>query len=347
MMQDELSLAKRKKQFKRKLTGFLCREMLYDFLTQNLDEERHQAVEEFLKNDKECLDDLATLQKGMDYSQLLFQARISHELESRLLGAESLFTLSRRYAKWSHWPETLRWSLTALAISTSVAAIVAFIPWNHLPSLKSARDQNTVVLTEIPNEKVQKLAETQEANEVDPAELPNEGSGDAEMGDNSGDSEGDSGDPKVAAAQVHAAQVRQPAPTHAVHEPAKAASQAEPIEEISQKIDDSKTHDGKKPKSFVYRVFMTLPNALEVAPQIAVQIRELGGEKAGEVDLGWRKGNGSYFHFTLPESNEQKILEKLRAYGPVRISKDPHPRVMPAGQVRFILWVDSSEAPGN
>jgi hypothetical protein len=87
---------------------------------------------------------------------------------------------------------------------------------------------------------------------------------------------------------------------------------------------------------------MTLGDLENIGPKIAEQIRELGGEKAGEVELGWKRGTGRYYHFAMPETNEKQLLEKLQAYGPVRISKDPHPRVMPEGQVRFILWIESA-----
>jgi hypothetical protein len=97
-----------------------------------------------------------------------------------------------------------------------------------------------------------------------------------------------------------------------------------------------------KAKGFVYRAFMNLPDLAVVAPKVADEIRQLGGEKAGEVDLGWKRGAGHYYHFSLPQVNEEKLLERLRAYGPVRISKDPHPRVMPEGRVRFILWIEST-----
>jgi hypothetical protein len=87
---------------------------------------------------------------------------------------------------------------------------------------------------------------------------------------------------------------------------------------------------------------MSIGRLDELSPKIVVQIKELGAEKAGEVELGWKRGTGRYFHFAIPEANEARLLEVLRAYGPVRISKDVHPRVMPAGQLRFILWIESS-----
>ena len=96
-----------------------------------------------------------------------------------------------------------------------------------------------------------------------------------------------------------------------------------------------------KAKGFVYRAFMSITNVDEASEQIVQQIKELGGVKAGEVELGWKRGSLRYFHFTMPQANEELLLEQLRAYGPVRISKDPHPRVMPEGQVRFILSIDA------
>jgi hypothetical protein len=101
------------------------------------------------------------------------------------------------------------------------------------------------------------------------------------------------------------------------------------------------TNVAKSSRSFVYRAFMTLSDLEDITPKITQQIKELGAEKAGEVELGWRRGSGRYYHFTIPENSEQRLLESLRVYGPVRISKDPHPRLMPEGQVRFILWIES------
>ena len=46
---------------RRKLTKFLCQEMLYDYAVDNLDEERKSSVEEFLRESEESqkvLDDV-------------------------------------------------------------------------------------------------------------------------------------------------------------------------------------------------------------------------------------------------------------------------------------------------
>jgi len=100
-----------------------------------------------------------------------------------------------------------------------------------------------------------------------------------------------------------------------------------------------------KPQGFVYRAFMTLDDLDTLGPKITQLVQELGGVKAGEVELGWKKGNSvRYYHFSIPDDNQEKLVEQLQTYGPVRISKDPHPRIMPKGQVRFILWVEAPKS---
>ncbi len=113
---------------------------------------------------------------------------------------------------------------------------------------------------------------------------------------------------------------------------------------ISQ-IPETAAKGGIKPRGFVYRAFMNLDDLDTLGPKITQLIQELGGVKAGEVELGWKKGNAvRYYHFSMPEDSQDKLLEQLQTYGPVRISKDPHPRIMPNGQIRFILWVESSKS---
>ncbi|MBX9768099.1 MAG: hypothetical protein K2X47_12575 [Bdellovibrionales bacterium] len=93
-------------------------------------------------------------------------------------------------------------------------------------------------------------------------------------------------------------------------------------------------------KGVVFRAFTFTSQIDTVSPQIKDKILALGGAKAGEVDLGWKKRGGRYFHFTLPQSSYDELIATIQAYGPVRIQKDPHPRVMPEGQIRFILWLE-------
>ncbi|MCB0356216.1 MAG: hypothetical protein KDD40_04375, partial [Bdellovibrionales bacterium] len=96
-------------------------------------------------------------------------------------------------------------------------------------------------------------------------------------------------------------------------------------------------------KGELYRAFMTLDNIDTVTQEFIDKISQLGGEKAGKVRLGWRKKDGSYFHFEMDESKLEDLENFFKTYGALRIYKDPHWRVMPEGKIRIILWVEDSE----
>ena len=98
-------------------------------------------------------------------------------------------------------------------------------------------------------------------------------------------------------------------------------------------------------EGYVYRVFVSTKDASEASDKTKEMILGMGGTKAGEVELGWQEPRGRYFHFIIPEKTYDEFIGFIKTLGPVRIQKDRHPRVMPEGQIRFILLVqDKSKA---
>lgn len=97
-------------------------------------------------------------------------------------------------------------------------------------------------------------------------------------------------------------------------------------------------------RGFVYRMSMPTSKVEAITPDVRAKIEALGGKKAGEVELGWKRRSGSYFHFAMPESGYDTLVEYLRGHSPVRIQKAPHRRIMPAGQIRIILWLEHDTA---
>lgn len=336
---------------KRKLTPFLAHEMLFDYVTDHLDPGRRQAIDDFIKDDRESQNLLEAIRRGISYSESLKKIELSAASYEELEQAESFITLSRRLARWSQWPDSLRWSLIALMISVGTAGIVVLIPWNLLPMLRSGPkfEPGTVEIARVDGRKLPDGTVAIAANddETDDQQTgPMEGSGDEEFAEES------SGGVPTTSAAVPSAVIpspKLPTPTPVTSTTANApvstsaptpkpvAPTAAPPVAVLPPVASS----AKASRGYVYRAFMTLADLENVAPKITQQLKELGAEKAGEVELGWRRGSGRYYHFSMPENNEQRLLETLRGYGPVRISKDPHPRVMPEGQVRFILWVES------
>ncbi len=330
---------------KRKLTPFLAHEMLFDFATEQLDPDRRAAVAAFVVDDRESQNLLAAIRRGLAYAESLKAIELTEECLMELDQAENLVSLSKRIARWSEWPDSLRWSIIAVGVSVSTAALVVLIPWKSMPIFRSGPsfDSGSIEIARVEPRPSQgndpNLAANLAANLVDEDKEsesgPFEGSGDEEF------SEEASGaipaqqpvlpDPNSAVAAVSVA------PTPSLPAARIELPQASPVNSSASPVSSVV----KSSRSFVYRAFMTLGDLEDIAPKITQQIKELGAEKAGEVELGWRRGSGRYYHFTIPELNEQKLLDSLRVYGPVRISKDPHPRVMPEGQVRFILWIES------
>lgn len=98
-------------------------------------------------------------------------------------------------------------------------------------------------------------------------------------------------------------------------------------------------------QGFLYRGVLRTTNVEAVTPKIVEFLAQGGGRKAGQVDLGWRKGTGSYFHFTIPEAKYEELEEFFREYGTLVISKERHPKVMPEGIVRLIVDVEEKTTP--
>ncbi len=386
--------------------------MIYDYANGSLEPERRLALEEFLANDQESKSLLKNIENARVYVANLKNVLVEPSIIAHLLEAESAVSLGRRYSSWGEWPETLRWSITAIALSAIVASTVALVPWSKF-SVKKTLGLEAVETAQIPqtHDDSEQVAANDDQGSGD--EPPDTTSGDESSGDEVAESAIDDGsgdderaapinskdEAKVAGLALKASLALSPTPAKSERPPesidssppnpiyafffpakpkttptpalvavqpvstpsltpvstpastpaltASATPPSAPGTNASSQVavgETADSHDSRDPKAkgFVYRAFMTLNDLDEIGPKMTADIIALGGEKAGEVELGWKRGNGRYYHFTLPETNDKKILERLQVYGPVRISKDPHPRVMPPGQVRFILWVESA-----
>lgn len=328
--------------------------MLFDYVTDQLDHERRKAIEEFIKEDRESQNLIEAIRRGISYAESLKRIELSAQSFDELNHSENILSLSRRLARWSQWPDSLRWSLIALLISVCTAGLVMVIPWQTLPIFKSAPgvDSGSFEIARVEGRKSlgddgQTVADVQE-DILDAQSGPLEGSGDEEFAEESSGARPtlQVPPPTVAVAsqprlEIVPQSAPKPVPTLP---PTVVARSSTPVASSSAAPVVPSAVPTAAPKSsrgYVYRAFMTLSDLENVAPKITQQLKELGAEKAGEVELGWRRGSGRYYHFSLPDTNEQKLMETLRGYGPVRISKDPHPRVMPQGQLRFILWIES------
>lgn len=94
----------------------------------------------------------------------------------------------------------------------------------------------------------------------------------------------------------------------------------------------------------VYRGMITVTDFEQVTAIIRSRVIAVGGKKAGEVELGWIKNqNISYFHFIFPSEKREEIVTFIQQYGNLQYKFEPHPRVLPQGQSRFIIEVLKGE----
>jgi hypothetical protein len=325
---------------RRKLTPFLAHEMLYDYVVGNLDPERRAAIEDFVRSDRESQNLLEAIRRGLRYAERLDELNLTPSELEHISSAESFVSLSKRMSRWSEWPDTLRWSIVAVFISMMTALTVVTVPWN-----KAARFVPSWNLGQSTDEgKHLKLADLFRS-QFDEEEIEESTGGSSDSanadagatGDSSGDQEFADSGPVASSATPKPIAVSQPTPP-------SATPVAEPVVAPVVATGPTPQPQPTPPETPATKLATTSGVASRSKPTEGgvVQIKELGAEKAGEVELGWKRGTGRYFHFAIPEANEARLLEVLRAYGPVRISKDVHPRVMPAGQLRFILWIESS-----
>ena len=330
---------------------FQAREMLLDYFENKLDSARHEMVRKVLSSDVETQRALNQIKRGLEFSEQLSQVKINEGFAAQLSQAENLSSLITHYSRFKNWSQAFRTSTYAVMGCLFVVAVVMSLPRNVLVKLKHKSNQD-VVLSQVAKTDIVGDSDDPEKRDAQaalaqnlPTDTDEDDASDAAGADGSGD---EHAEPIVIPAAQSQAFAIKPNPKQVPTKPEKLTAAASPPTSTSDEGDESGENQvaendssEKKIGGLVYRGTMKIDELDERTPLIAQQIAELGGRKAGEVELGWKKENkGSYYHFAMPEENYDKLLEYLHGFGPVRFSKDSHPRVMPQGQIRIILWVE-------
>lgn len=301
----------------RKLTKFMCQELLYDYMTGHLDDDRRKAVEDYLAENPEMQVELKQMKEAVQYCQKLSETKLSDELTEQLSQVRLVAEVIAEKVAYRNWPDLLKWSTEATIISVCVAGLAMVVPWNTIRTVFERPHSEHVTLADVDKRLAEKDIEVPPAPVlIGPPAPPRE----------------DEAKPQEQMAQ---APVTTPTPT-----PTPALKVIAKTDEVKPDPNDKRA----KPKGLLYRIMMNHPNIRELAPALSDRIREMGGKKAGQVEIGWRKSNGNYFHFSLPEKEYQNLITTLGGYGPVRIYKSPHERVMPPGIIRIILWIEDAPA---
>lgn len=318
----------------RTLSRFLCQEMMYDYVTDNLDEERKQAMKDYIQRSEETQEDLEAFQEALNYCEQLSHLTPTEPLIEKVKSQSSLSKKMIGALSWNNWPQPVKWTLQGALVSVLAAGVAIFLPWESLQidlDLKSKGSPLYVAETQTPDVNQEQESPNSEANTESSEPQPSESS-----------------ETKVAA-QEDPQPVEEPKSSP---EPAKKSESVENTvaennneEEVEAEVSKSRSAVVKSNlKGSLTRMYMTVKDFKEFSLVVEDFIRSVGGSKAGQVELGWEKNqNTRYFHFTIPEKDYPNLMQLLRAKADTRVMRTPHSRVMPEGKMRLILEISSDD----
>lgn len=299
---------------KRKLSSFMTQELLFDYLTDHLDPDRRSLVKEEIEKSPEIQKNLEQIGSGLQYLEDLSKIQLSSLLVENISRQMTYWARIQKTFSVENWPPFVKWTLEAIFVISAVVLISLLIPWNQVKEFVMRESSSDTILVEVA--KNHQKSANEDLSNVDLGEkgsFEDEATTPPVVAENKSSSSesSNSSAPKVSA---------KPVPTPA----------------------DSKVEE--KRKGFVYRGTLSVVNVEAGAIKLKDKIVELGGRKAGEVELGWRRNQGNfYFHFTIPESKLSNLEDYFKTLGAIKLSRDPHPRIMPDGIIRLIITAEETK----
>ena len=297
------------KRGQRRLSVFLVRQMLFDYVQDRLDEKRKKDVESYLDEHLELQRDLEFLNKSIEFCQNIHSKEYNLFPEIKYQKSFSLkFFFKRMPTRQSLWQRKLR------IISFSVVFLLVLFSvdirkfWNTGGMLLEKE------IFEI--EKLQEEGFRLDDFDTDPVFK------DVDLTQYKRE-------PKKT--EVSSAELAKTQDNTISQEKA-------PVKKTVKTESLAQNQDGQL-QGLIHRMFMRDKRAGEYYQSIVDEIVRLGGSKAGKVKLGWERKNGYYYHFTLPEEHKEGFIRFLQEKSSVKVESYPHKRVMDEGVFRFILWL--------
>lgn len=298
---------------KRELSHFMIQEMLFDYANGELGTELTAEIKQEIEKSKALQDELFQIKTGLGYFKNMHELKISSLLIEEIKSDKSYFQQVTHFLSLNQWPPIVKWTIEAFVIIFVVVLVTVMTPWGKVKEIVFQESQTELILAEV----------TKKNRTDEYAQVENQSPDSKKNIESFEDEE----TPVVTAASEN---VKAELP--------KVVS----INQIDTPKKIVKTEDVKK-QGFVYRGTASIVNAQAGASKLKSKIVEFGGRKAGEVELGWRRNQGDYyFHFTIPESRFQELEGYVKSLGELKMSRDPHPRVMPSGIIRIILTTEES-----
>lgn len=307
---------------------FFAREFLYDLVNSTLDPARREAVDKAVAENRELQEDVARIREAVRYADHLSATGISEDLLEQIDEPETYLSVLLKKTNYERWPLAVKWGLEALVVLSALLLVLIIVPWDKALKWGLSPRGREVILAEM--------------SRPSRTEIEVTAGGEEHQGENLFEDEGT----QVAKKTAPAPAAPTPSPAAKTPEPAKPPSAPAPSAPAAAAVattTPAETEKKSKGEGALYRGNMYVTNVGVTSTKIRDKIIELGGRKAGEVELGWRKTpTSSYFHFTMPEAKYEELQKFLADYGKSDLHKEKHPRVMPDGIIRLILSVEEA-----
>ena len=348
----------------RDISEFMARGLLFEYLNDELDDERKKGVEDFIKNHPELNEEIRKIKLGKSVTDQLQLVTVSNELQEKLLLTTNYRESLVRNFNTENFPPALKMAIEGLFIALAVATLAIVIPWNSILDLNLGPKQ--VVLTEIVKNDEESSPSASVTSTKDAVEYPDDSSVQKAAA--------------IAAESVSISKITQvmtPDKVSITTIPSSTTTTQIKVAEVKKGTEESKADKStnqvankissssekiipvksegptgkpaivagaaetaaEKRGGALYRGSINVTNFRAITPKLVEKLNELGGRKAGQVELGWYKGETSYFHFTIPEGKFDEVTAFFNNYGKLAIQREPHDRVMPEGIRRVIITV--------
>ena len=276
----------------RELSPFICRELLYDYLMDNLDEQRKSAVKKHLASNDRTQDELEELQSALKCCEELSGIQLSQAQLEEIISRRNSWTYFLRWVSPRCWSPVFLFSVEALLVSAVAFIVTMWIPWDQFFFFKNKESIELVqVKRKVPVSHSHQGGYTQEKHQT-----------------------------------MESLQTVLSSPLR------KMASDMEVRALFPVGV-------GRHLQGIsLFKATVRLTNVEAMVPLIIQKVRELGGVRE-EVDLGGGKKEGRYFQFKMPEASYESFVSFLKDFGPVQMHRESGGRVMPEGEICFILWV--------
>lgn len=329
---------------KRKVSAFLAHEMLFDYLTERLDPERRNAVEAEIKSDTENQKTLSDMKKAMAYIEKINRIEVDQDFLAGMSESSNYISILLKKTQFDKWPSSVKWSIEALVVLLGVVLFLVIVPWDQALKVTLLPKEKEVVLAEIAKDPTVKT--NINLAEIEKKETPQ--FQDEEKKSTPEALQETAPNVKVPVAAHHVQETKTSALKNESSPPVESeatTTSAEPATPSKDSASVATADDTeKKGNGFLYRGQLQVTNVEMNSPKITEKIIELGGRKAGEVDIGWKKSDTTYYyHFTLPEAKYDELVEFLSEYAKTELKKEKHPRVMPDGIIRLIITLDEKK----